>query len=299
VLGRVCSDSQMAENRPADRFRAGVGIVIRRGDGLVLAFERRQRPGSWQLPQGGIDEGESIGSATIRELFEETGIRENDVEVITDFAAWVGYELPAELRSPKTGRGQVHHWTLMAPRHSDLKPSLGDGEEFSAWEWMTIDDLVERTAQFRQPVYRWLQSQLPQAPTTPPALVRLDESTRQTAPDGSDVRILAGGVRGGLAEFILADGAVSIAVRHRTVDELWFVAEGTGTMWRRSAGVESADELTPGVSLSIPVGTAFQFRSSGPGPLRIIGTTMPPWPGTGEAEFVDDAPWTPTASRGV
>lgn len=288
----------MAENRSPDRFRAGVGVVIRRDDGLLLAFERRQHPGSWQLPQGGIDEGESIQSAALRELFEETGLRKEDVEFVAEFEAWVGYELPVELRSPKTGRGQVHRWTLMAPRHGDLVPSLGDGEEFSAWKWMTTDDLVEHTAAFRQPVYRWLRSHLPPLHTAPPTRVRLDDSTPQPAPDGSEVRVLAGGVRGGLAQFTLPAGAVSVAVQHRTVDELWIAIEGAGTMWRRSAGVESEDALAPGVSLSIPVGTAFQFRSDGPGALRIIGTTMPPWPGPDEAEFVNDAPWTPTVSPG-
>lgn len=114
-----------------------------------------------------------------------------------------------------------------------------------------------------------------------------------TAPDGSEVRVLASTERGGMAQFTLRAGAVSSAVVHRTVDELWFVVSGQGSMWRCCGDDEEVVGLVPGTSLSIPVGTRFQFRAAGDVALVMIGATMPPWPGPEEVERIR-GPWTPT-----
>jgi mannose-6-phosphate isomerase-like protein (cupin superfamily) len=106
------------------------------------------------------------------------------------------------------------------------------------------------------------------------------------APDGSEVRVLCQGSRGGLAVFALPPGAVSKAVAHRTVEEVWYVISGHGRMWRKLGETEEIAELGPGTSLTIPTGTHFQFRCEGPEPLTVIGATMPPWPGESEAFFV-------------
>ena len=111
-----------------------------------------------------------------------------------------------------------------------------------------------------------------------------------TAPDGSDVRVLVGLGRGGMAYFELAPGRCSAAVRHRTVEELWYVVSGEAEMWRSQDGREEVATLRPGTSLSIPLGTSFQFRATGTTPFAAVGVTMPPWPGMDEAEFVD-GPW--------
>jgi mannose-6-phosphate isomerase-like protein (cupin superfamily) len=103
------------------------------------------------------------------------------------------------------------------------------------------------------------------------------------APDGSEVRLLCGLARGRLALFSLPPGGVAAAVAHRTVEELWYVVAGRGRIWRKADGREEIVELNPGVSLSIPTGTHFQFRCDGPEPLTILGATMPPWPGEHEA----------------
>lgn len=119
----------------------------------------------------------------------------------------------------------------------------------------------------------------------------LPEQPDAVAPDGSQVRLLALGRQGSMAHFRLEPAQVSAAVRHRTVEELWYVVEGTGRMWRRYPdGAEEVADLVPGVSLLIPVGTAFQFRNDGDGPFSAVGTTMPPWPGDDEAEPAD-GPW--------
>jgi mannose-6-phosphate isomerase-like protein (cupin superfamily) len=112
-----------------------------------------------------------------------------------------------------------------------------------------------------------------------------------TAPDGSDVRVLLRLSGGSMAHFQLAAGAVSKAVRHRTVEEIWYVLGGGGQMWRRQGDHEETVDLAAGTCLTIPVGTAFQFRAGEAGPLSAVAITMPPWPGDGEAVFVDGA-WT-------
>lgn len=114
------------------------------------------------------------------------------------------------------------------------------------------------------------------------------------APDGSEVRVLAAAGRGSMAHFQLAAGQVSRAVTHRTVEEIWFVLGGSGEMWRSQDGAEETARLAPGVSLTVPLGTVFQFRSDGEGPLAVVAVTMPPWPGEGEAIEMA-GPWQPTA----
>jgi mannose-6-phosphate isomerase-like protein (cupin superfamily) len=103
------------------------------------------------------------------------------------------------------------------------------------------------------------------------------------APDGSEVRILASGERGSMAHFSLPPGQVSLAVAHHTVEEVWFVVSGQGRMWRKTGEVETVTELGSGLSLTIPVGTHFQFRCDGDDALKCVGVTMPPWPGIEEA----------------
>ena len=112
------------------------------------------------------------------------------------------------------------------------------------------------------------------------------------ATDGSQVRLLVTTGRGSLAHFTLAPGCVSRAVRHRTVDEVWFFLSAKGKMWRRYLDEEPVlVDVEAGVALTIPVGTAFQFRADMVyEPLAAVGTTMPPWPGENEAVLVE-GPW--------
>lgn len=103
------------------------------------------------------------------------------------------------------------------------------------------------------------------------------------APDGSDVRVLLRTGLGSMAHFELAAGRASAPIRHRTVDEIWFVLSGAGEMWRRQDDHEEVVALEPGVCVSIPAGTHFQFRASELGALAAVGVAMPPWPGDNEA----------------
>jgi mannose-6-phosphate isomerase-like protein (cupin superfamily) len=106
------------------------------------------------------------------------------------------------------------------------------------------------------------------------------------APDGSEVRILVSSAHGSMAHFTLRAHAISRAVAHHTVEELWYVTKGKGRMWRKLGLAEEVTSLFPGTSISIPVGAHFQFRNDGDEPFEAIGTTMPPWPGMDEAYSV-------------
>jgi mannose-6-phosphate isomerase-like protein (cupin superfamily) len=99
-----------------------------------------------------------------------------------------------------------------------------------------------------------------------------------------------------MAHFQLAPGRTSVAVAHRTVEEIWFFLSGRGEMWRLLGNHEEVVPVDAGVCLTIPVGTHFQFRALGDEPLAAVGVTMPPWPGDGEADPVSGK-WPPTKVR--
>ena len=111
--------------------------------------------------------------------------------------------------------------------------------------------------------------------------VVLPEKYTHIAPDGSAIRELLELEIGGLAHCTLPKGA-SGTTSHKTVSELWYCLSGERQIWRRGAKPE-VDSLKPGVSVTIPQGTAFQFRNVGPEPLVVLIATIPKWPGRDEA----------------
>ena len=123
--------------------------------------------------------------------------------------------------------------------------------------------------------------------------IQLAETTTSVAPEGSDVRVLLGLKGGGMAHFELAAGETSTAVTHRSVDEIWMFVSGRGEMWRRQGAREEIVPVEPGVCVTIPLGTHFQFRSFGPQALGAVAVTMPPWPGQDEAKVVSGK-WRPS-----
>jgi mannose-6-phosphate isomerase-like protein (cupin superfamily) len=122
------------------------------------------------------------------------------------------------------------------------------------------------------------------------ATLPLSESASAVAPDGSRVRVLLGLRGGSMARFELSAGEVSRAVTHQTVEEIWFVLSGRGEMWRKQGKREEIVVLEPGVCLTIPLGTHFQFRAAQSASLAAVAITLPPWPNDAEAILVE-GPW--------
>lgn len=115
---------------------------------------------------------------------------------------------------------------------------------------------------------------------------RLSQEIDQVAPDGSSVRVLLGLQGGLMGHYELAPGHVSAAVMNQTVEEIWFFLSGRGEMWRKQREREETILVEPGVCVTIPLGTRFQFRSFENEFLSAVGITMPPWPGHSEATVV-------------
>ena len=131
---------------------------------------------------------------------------------------------------------------------------------------------------------------------------RMSVERDAVAPDGSDVRVLLQLDGGSMAHFELPPGETSVAVAHREVEEIWYILNGRGEMWRKYDGKVVIVPLEEGVCVTIPVGTHFQFRSFGYESLSILGMTMPPWTDKtkngGSQAYVVDGIWKPTLKSG-
>ena len=115
----------------------------------------------------------------------------------------------------------------------------------------------------------------------------LGEDYDNLAPDGSQIRLLLTTDRGGIAHCTLEPGQVSQAEAHKAVEEIWYFLEGRGQVWRKPCD-PAVIEVFPGMSLTVPTGTHFQFRNNGETALRFLIVTMPPWPGKDEAYRVEN-----------
>ena len=133
-------------------FRAGVVIVVRGLDDRLLAFERGDVRGQWQMPQGGIAEDEAPILAAWRELHEETGLGPDEVMAVAEYPGWVVYEYPPELQQAKGRLGQAHRWFLFDALRADIAPTP-DGREFVAWQWVTREWMFENVIDFRRAGY--------------------------------------------------------------------------------------------------------------------------------------------------
>lgn len=116
------------------------------------------------------------------------------------------------------------------------------------------------------------------------------------APDGSQITFLTSMERASMVLCTVPPGMTTQAVTHRSVEEVWYIVSGDGQIWRKNAEGETITELHPGVGLNILLGVHFQFRCTGTPPLRIVITTIPPWPGEDEAIAVENH-WLPTVQR--
>lgn len=145
-------------------FRANAGIAVLNPKGQVLAVERGDAPGAWQLPQGGIDPGETALEAAYRELQEETTLTPDAVELVGEYPDWLVYELPVAFRRPKTGLGQAQRWfvfrlTAQAARQFKVG-NLPPGGENRALAFMDFAEVARKIPAFRRDVYAKLENYL-------------------------------------------------------------------------------------------------------------------------------------------
>ena len=138
-------------------YRLGVGLVLFNPAGLVWAGKRLdQRVEAWQMPQGGIDEGETPREAALRELQEEIGT--NDAEIIAESRDWLTYELPPELLGVAWKgryRGQKQKWFALRFTGTDADIDIKtEHPEFAEWRWIPFDRLVELIVPFKRDLYR-------------------------------------------------------------------------------------------------------------------------------------------------
>ena len=119
--------------------------------------------------------------------------------------------------------------------------------------------------------------------------MRLPAEADAKSPAGADIRFIMDGATGNMIHSTVPPGQINRATVHATVSEFWFVLGGQGEIWRKDAAEERVTQLLSGVSIDIPVGTAFQYRNVGDVPLTFICITMPPWPGDSEATHLAGA----------
>lgn len=147
-------------------YRPCVGVMLVNEDGLVFVGKRldsRVAPDSegdaWQMPQGGIDEGEDLRAAALRELWEETGVREHHVTLIAQTKKELLYDLPDDLLGKLWGgryRGQRQFWMLARfnGTDGDIDLQAHDPAEFHDWKWVKPDLLPDLIVPFKKRVYQ-------------------------------------------------------------------------------------------------------------------------------------------------
>lgn len=138
-------------------YRPCVGIALFNAQGLAFVGERIDTPGAWQMPQGGLEEGEDIEKAVLRELKEEIGTDKAEVLKIADEK--IRYDLPEELRATLWGgryRGQEQTWVAarFQGRDEDIILDGDDHPEFSRWQWVPLEKTLDLIVPFKRDTYK-------------------------------------------------------------------------------------------------------------------------------------------------
>ena len=136
-------------------YRKGVGIVIVNPDGQFFLGKRIGKE-AWQFPQGGIDEGESPEDALYRELYEETGLKKDRVEIVTVSNKWLVYHIPHIFqRSKRQFDGVMQKWFLLKflGNSEDINLNVTGHAEFDAWKWGDRTTAIDSVIRFKKAVY--------------------------------------------------------------------------------------------------------------------------------------------------
>lgn len=146
------------DKRPKLPYRPCVGIMLINKDRQIFTAERLDKPGAWQMPQGGIDSGEAIEVAALRELVEETSVQSNHVKILASTQNWISYDLPDHLVGKMWGgkfQGQKQKWFLMQLKATDSVINLDVAHpEFSKWKWSNAQELIDEIVPFKRQVYQ-------------------------------------------------------------------------------------------------------------------------------------------------
>jgi putative (di)nucleoside polyphosphate hydrolase len=139
-------------------YRQNVGVMLVNSDDRVFVGRRIDMKGPhWQMPQGGIDPGESPKEAALRELEEETGVSRDLVRIEAENEDWLAYDLPLELLDKLWGgkyRGQEQKWFRMRFLCSDAQENIDtDHPEFVEWKWIDQSEMVDTIVPFKRDVY--------------------------------------------------------------------------------------------------------------------------------------------------
>jgi len=145
-------------------YRPCVGVVLLNKHGKIFTGERIDNPGAWQMPQGGVDAGEDLKTAALRELFEETGVKASKVTIARQTKDWLYYDLPVELVPNLWGgqyRGQMQHWFLMGFTGTDADIRLDmHSPEFARWKWSDPADVIREIVPFKRDIYAKIMNEL-------------------------------------------------------------------------------------------------------------------------------------------
>ena len=147
--------------RDPQRYRANVGLALFSKAGHVFVGRRINGRGAfqWQLPQGGIDEGESARIAALREMDEEIGVAGKLVSILDETEDWMYYDFPPDLLKRMGGRylGQRQKWFAFRFRGTDSDIKLDKHKpEFDAWRWAPLTEIPGLIVPFKRPVYEQL-----------------------------------------------------------------------------------------------------------------------------------------------
>jgi putative (di)nucleoside polyphosphate hydrolase len=144
------------QRRPDLPYRPNIGIALFNPDGQVFMGERINIEDAWQMPQGGIDKGESLLDAAYRELLEEVGT--NKAEYLGETPDWLYYDFPDYSKNPEFRgryRGQKQKWVAMRFTGEDGDINLNHYEkpEFSQWRWVPLSEVTDMIVAFKRPIY--------------------------------------------------------------------------------------------------------------------------------------------------